>query len=84
MTGWGYEDNDFVYRMSELFKLNLIRLSEIMPRQDLAKTLGEPVHHPRFINEISNNDSNRERSIDNIKAGKLVANQHMKWGMIHD
>lgn len=84
MTGWGFEDNDFIHRISELFELNLTRLSDIMTRHEFVEMLGETCQHVRCTNESNNNNNNRERSINNIKSGKLVANQHVEWGTIHD
>lgn len=93
MNGWGYEEIDFINRsvkygktrinipLKFLGKINHSE-SERMRNYEVAHTELLSHSHSHSQMKFKSNYDNYIKSIENIKNGKLVANQTIDWGLL--
>jgi predicted glycosyltransferase involved in capsule biosynthesis len=77
MSGWGWEDRDFVLRFTKFFNTELKTLSKYCCGRAFFQTEEDRTPHGQRMNEMKRN---RNISNANIRRGNFVVNPE-EWGM---
>jgi hypothetical protein len=80
--GYGYDDYDFCFRFEKFHKTRRISLCDLYEEIDFQRVTGDIIRHEKCLFEEHRHKENQQRSQDNIRNRRFVANQGKAWGVL--